>query len=358
MNAQDLNLRIEELKKEINYHNYRYYVLDAPVISDLEYDRLVIELKEIEAKHPEWITPDSPSQRTGAEPSEKFNKVSHPKPILSLANAFTENDIQAWYDRLRKLDDRITKTSFIVEPKIDGLTIVLHYENGVFVQGATRGDGVIGEDITSNLKSIRTLPLIIPTDPNQPHPPVELVVRGEAFISIKDFDKLNQQLEQAGENTYQNPRNTAAGALRQLDPRLTSKRPLKILIYSIISDNERIPKTQSEQLHYLNAMGFPIPQAIYCNSLEETVNAYNQYLNNREKFIYEADGAVIKINDLVLAEHLGVVGKDPRGSIAYKFPAREVTTILRDIGVNVGRTGVLTPYAILDPVEVGGVIVR
>ena len=245
-----------------------------------------------------------------------------------------------------------------MEPKIDGLTIVLHYENGVFVQGATRGDGVIGEDVTSNLKTIRTLPLKIPTDPNQPHPPVELVVRGEAFISIKDFDKLNQKLEQAGENTYQNPRNTAAGALRQLDPRLTSKRPLKILVYSIISDNEKIPKTQIEQLHYLNAMGFPIPQAIFCNSLEETVNAYNQFLNNREKFVYEADGAVIKINDLILAEQLGVVGKDPRGSIAYKFPAREVTTILRDIGVNVGRTGVLTPYAILDPVEVGGVIVR
>lgn len=358
MNAQDLNLRLEELKKEINYHNYRYYVLDSPVISDVEYDRLVIELNEIEANHPEWITPDSPSQRTGAAPSEKFNKVSHPKPILSLANAFNETDIQAWYDRLQKLDDRITTTSFIVEPKIDGLTIVLHYENGVFVQGATRGDGVIGEDITSNLKTIRALPLKIPTDPNRPHPPIEFVVRGEAFISIKDFEKLNQQLERAGENTYQNPRNTAAGALRQLDPRLTSKRPLKILVYAIISDDERIPKTQFDQLNYLSALGFPIPDAIFCNSLAETVNAYNHFLNNRENFIYEADGAVIKINDLVLAEQLGVVGKDPRGSIAYKFPAREVTTILRDIGVNVGRTGVLTPYAILDPVEVGGVIVR
>jgi DNA ligase (NAD+) len=358
MNTSDLQNRLEELKQEINYHNYRYHVLDAPVISDYEYDRLLRELRKIESIHPEWLTPDSPSQRAGAMPLDKFSKIHHPRPILSLANAFNENDVFAWFDRIRKLDHRIESTGFVVEPKIDGLTIVLHYEKGVFVQGATRGDGIIGEDVTSNLKTVRALPLRIPTDSKGPTPPNELIVRGEAFITIKDFESLNKRLEQAGESTYQNTRNTAAGSLRQLDPRLTAKRPLTILIYAIISENEGLPVTQLDRLRYLNAIGFPVPEAIYCRDIKETINAYNHFLNKRDKLSYEADGSVIKINDLLLADQLGIVGKDPRGAIAYKFPAREVTTKLMDIGVNVGRTGVLTPYAILDPVEVGGVIVK
>ena len=275
-----------------------------------------------------------------------------------MANAFNDDDVFAWYDRITKINDQVKETSFVVEPKIDGLTVVLHYDNDVFVQGATRGDGFVGEDITANLKTVRTIPLVIPTDPNKPKPPSEFIVRGEAFITIKDFEKLNNKLEQTGENTYQNPRNTAAGSLRQLDPGLTAKRPLTVLIYAIVSDNEELPKTHIERLSYLSDLGFPVPETIICNDIKETVYAYNQFLDRRDELAYEADGVVIKINDLSLADQLGVVGKDPRGAIAYKFPARVVTTKLIDIGVNVGRTGVLTPYAILDPVEVGGVVVK
>ncbi len=358
MTEQQIHQRLEELKREINYHNHRYHVLDDPVISDYEYDKLIKELREIENTHPDWITSDSPSQRAGAAPLEKFVKVRHPAPILSLANAFTGEDVRAWFERVSKLDSRVRTAGFVVEPKIDGLTVVLHYQDGLFVQGATRGDGIIGEDITANLKTVRALPLKIPLESKEPTPPGELVVRGEAFITIKEFEKLNKRLEEAGETTYQNPRNTAAGSLRQLDPSLTATRPLTILIYAVVSANGSIAMTQMDRLHYLQSLGFPIPVANYCQSIDEVINAYNQILEKRDKFAFEADGAVIKINDLTLAAELGVVGKDPRGAIAYKFPAREVTTKLLDIGVNVGRTGVLTPYAILEPVEVGGVIVK
>jgi DNA ligase (NAD+) len=358
MNDPELHMRLDELKREINYHNYRYHVLDAPVISDYEYDKLIKELHVIETSRPAWITPDSPSQRAGAAPLEKFIKVRHPAPILSLANAFNDDDVQAWFERACKLDSRVRSSGFVVEPKIDGLTVVLHYLDGIFVQGATRGDGIIGEDITVNLKTVRALPLKIPIEAKSPIPPPELVVRGEAFITLKEFEKLNKRLDEAGETTYQNPRNTAAGSLRQLDPGLTATRPLTILVYAIVVGDGNLPTTQNDRLHYLNSLGFPVPEAHYCQTLNEAINAYNQIWEKRDKLAYEADGAVIKINDLSLSDELGVVGKDPRGAIAYKFPAREVTTKLLDIGVNVGRTGVLTPYAILEPVEVGGVVVK
>jgi DNA ligase (NAD+) len=358
MNDQELHHRLDEVKREINYHNYRYHVCDSPIISDYEYDKLIKELRELESAHPEWITPDSPSQRAGAAPLEKFIKVRHPAPILSLANAFNDSDVMSWFERVSKLDSRVRSTAFVVEPKIDGLTVVLHYQDGLFVQGATRGDGIIGEDITANLKTVRALPLKIPVEAKGPTPPPEIVVRGEAFIIIKEFEKLNKRLEEAGEATYQNPRNTAAGSLRQLDPGLTATRPLTILAYAIVSGNGCLPTTQQDRLQYLHSLGFPVPEAHYCQSLNEALNAYNQILEKRDKFAYEADGAVIKINDLNLAAGLGIVGKDPRGAIAYKFPAREVTTKLLDIGVNVGRTGVLTPYAILEAVEVSGVVVK
>lgn len=230
-----LPIRLDELRTEINYHNYRYHVLDDPVISDYEYDQLMIELRELETIHPDWITPDSPTQRTGAAPSDKFIKVRHPAPILSLSNAFDADDVRAWYERILKLDERVSNVDYIVEPKIDGLTVVLHYRDGLFVQGATRGNGEVGEDITSNLKTIRSLPLRIPVERDGPIPPSYLVVRGEAYIPMADFEKLNRQLEAAGEKTYQNPRNTAAGALRQLDPALTATRPLTLLTYSVVS---------------------------------------------------------------------------------------------------------------------------
>jgi DNA ligase (NAD+) len=355
---QQLKSRYDRLCRDIHHHNFRYHVLDSPVISDLEYDRLLVELKELEAAHPELITPDSPSQRAGAPPISGFNKIRHPRPILSLANAFDLAGVRAWYERIIKLDDRVERTDYVVEHKIDGLTVVLHYRHGSFVQGATRGDGEIGEEITANLRTVRALPLRIPVEPGGSPAPTELIVRGEAFISIADFQALNERLAEAGERTYQNPRNTAAGALRQLDPRLTATRPLTLLVYSIVSGEGDFPITQSGCLDYLRSLGFPVPEIVYCPDLDRALEACLQMTDRRDQLTYEVDGAVIKINDLVLAEDLGYVGKDPRGALAFKFPAREVTTVLHEIGVNVGRTGVLTPYAILEPVEIGGVIVR
>ena len=353
-----LRTRLEELRKQIHYHNYRYHVLDSPEISDNEFDRLLIELKDIESRHPEWITPDSPSQRAGAAPSERFNKVAHPGPILSLGNAFDAQAVRAWYERILKLDERVSGAKFVVQPKIDGLTVVLHYRQGIFIQGATRGDGLIGEEITPNLRTIRTLPLRIPVTIGGAQPPEYLVVRGEAFITIKDFEELNKRLEKAGEKIYLNPRNTAAGSLRQLDPTLTAARPLTLLLYEIVDGSDSLPGSHHEAVNYLQEQGFPVVEQYICGDLEEAIEAYAQIYERRNEFAFETDGAVIKIDDLSLGRDLGVVGKDPRGAIAFKFPAQEVTTQLLDIIVNVGRTGVLTPQAILAPVNIGGVIVK
>jgi len=352
--------RYEKLKQEVNFHNYRYHVLDAPVVSDAEYDRLLVELRAIEADHPDWVTPDSPSQRAGAIPSDKFEKVRHPRPILSLANAFGADDARAWFERIRKLDDRVEKAKFTVEPKIDGLSVVMHYRDGLFVQGATRGDGEVGEDITLNLRTIKAIPLKIPVGESGPKPPAYLVVRGEVFMHTQDFEELNQRLEEAGEKTYLNPRNTAAGSLRQLDPSITASRPLTLLVYQIIhSQGGQVPTSQWDILAYLKGLGFPVTDVVRRFSDLESAIAYTEtWDKRRDELGYEADGMVIKLDDLSLAEELGYVGKDPRGAIAFKFPAREVTTRLNDIGVAVGRTGVLTPYAMLEPVEVGGVVVE
>jgi len=350
--------RLQDLRREINFHNYRYNVLDDPVISDYEFDQLLLELRQIEADHPEWVTPDSPTQRAGGAPAAKFEKVRHPAPILSLANAFDADDVRAWYERILRIDERVAQANFVVEPKIDGLTVVLHYRNGLFVQGATRGDGVVGEDISTNLRTIRALPLHLPVDPDGPQPPEYLVVRGEAFMNVADFEALNRSLEENGEKTYLNPRNTAAGSLRQLDPVLTASRPLTLLNYAIVASNGLIPNTQWETLAFLKALGFPTPRAEYFETLEEAIDYCESWTDRRDQLPYEVDGMVIKINDLILAGDLGFVGKDPRGAIAFKFPAQEVTTQLLDIGANVGRTGVLTPFAILEPVEIGGVIVK
>lgn len=362
--------RYEELKAQVNFHNYRYHVLDAPVISDLEYDRLLNELKQIESDHPDWITPDSPTQRAGARPADRFEKIRHPAAILSLANAFGRDDALAWLERVKKLDDRVEKAKFIVEPKIDGLSVVLHYRDGLFVQGATRGDGEVGEDITSNLRTVRAIPLRIPVQTEDGkskteksatlRPPSYLVVRGEAFIPNKEFEELNRKLEEAGEKTYLNPRNTAAGSLRQLDPILTASRPITLLVYQIVySEGGKVPASQWEILEYLKALGFPVTDiARRFDDLDSAITYTETFKDGRDNLAYEADGMVIKIDDLNLAADLGFVGKDPRGAVAFKFPAREVTTTLNDIGVAVGRTGVLTPYAMLEPVEIGGVVVE
>jgi len=359
MEIDALYQELEHLRQDIHFHNYRYHVLDAPVISDVEYDRLMVRLKAIENEHPEWITPDSPSQRAGSAPLDRFVKVAHPAPILSLANAFDADGVRAWFERSVKLDGRVRKTSLVVEPKIDGLTVVLTYRNGIFVQGATRGDGEIGEDITANLRTVKALPLHIPVNSSGPRVPDYFVVRGEAFITLNDFDALNQRLQEAGEKTYLNPRNTAAGSLRQLDPSLTASRPLTLYVYQIAAADGPTPTTQWELLDFLKALGFPIASEISLHhDLESAIAACQAIGEKRDDMAYEVDGTVIKINDLAIAAELGIVGKDPRGAIAFKFPAREVTTILKDIGVNVGRTGVLTPYAILEPVEIGGVVVK
>jgi len=352
-------LRLERLSQEIHKHNYQYHVLDDPIISDYEYDKMLAELKDLETQYPNWVTPDSPTQRVGSQPAEKFDRVRHPALILSLANAFGGDDVRSWYERLFRLDERVAQAEYVVEPKIDGLTVVLHYRNGSFVQGATRGNGEVGEDVTTNLRTLRALPLRIPVTGDRAEAPTYVVVRGEVFITVQDFENLNKGLEESGEKTYQNPRNTAAGSLRQLDPTLTASRPLNLLIYDIVVGDGEFPDTQWERLAYLRGLGFPVTKHISQHkNLDEAILKCEGWSDKRAELPFEIDGMVIKINNLELASDLGFVGKDPRGAIAFKFPAVEVTTYLLDIGVNVGRTGVLTPYAVLEPVEIGGVIVR
>ncbi|HZM23153.1 MAG TPA: NAD-dependent DNA ligase LigA, partial [Anaerolineales bacterium] len=325
----------EELKQKIHSHNYRYHVLDAPVISDLEFDRLLNELKQIEADHPDWVTPDSPTQRAGAKPADRFVKVQHPAPILSLSNAFGAADARAWFERVSRIDDRVEKAKFVVEPKIDGLSIVLHYRDGIFAQGATRGNGEIGEDITANLRTVGAIPLRIPIEPKGPKPPKYLVVRGEAFMPIEEFEKLNRRRVEEGKPAYLNPRNTAAGSLRVLDPAETAARVLTLLVYQIIhSEDGKVPTSQWEILEYLKDLGFPITDiAKRFDNIEDAIKYTETWDKKRDELPYEADGMVIKVDNLNLARDLGFVGKDPRGAIAFKFPAREVTTKLLDIRV-------------------------
>ena len=358
MSDQDVQKQIEELRQQINYHNYRYHTLDAPIISDYEFDQLMNKLKELEAAHPELITPDSPTQRSGGQPLEKFRKVQHPMPVLSLANGFGRQDVLDWYDRILKINPAVAQADYVLEPKLDGLTVVLHYENGLFNLGATRGDGLVGEDVTENLKTIPSVPLRIPIRGDL-KPPERLVVRGEAIIFKKDFERLNTEIEQRGEKAYLNPRNTAAGSLRQLDPSITAKRPLKVYLYQVLISSDTPPDTQRGTLEYLEALGFPVnPLRWYAKTIEEAITICEQQATARHEWPYDADGVVIKINDLKLAQSLGYVGKDPRGAIAFKYPGTEVETTLLDIQVNVGRTGVLTPLAILKPVSIGGVVVK
>lgn len=354
--------RIEELREQINYHLYRYHVLDAPVISDAEYDVLYRELKELEQAHPELVTADSPTQRAGAEPLDAFEKVEHPAPILSLQNAFNAEELFAWRTRIgRLLPDPEMQLDYVVEPKLDGLSVVLTYENGRFTLGATRGNGEIGENVTQNLRTIAAVPPQIPIDPESAlAPPPYLVVRGEVFFPLDQFDAFNSARADAGEQVYMNPRNAASGSLRQLDPAITAARPLTLYVYDVIAwDGIDVPAAQWERLELLRRLGFPVCDDItYCESLDDVAALYDQWIDKRTELNYEVDGLVVKINDRPLGDSLGVVGKDPRGAIAMKFPAQEKTTKLLDVQVNVGRTGVLNPNAVLEPVAIGGVIVR
>ena len=364
--ALDPAERAAQLRAELNEHSYRYHVQDDPSISDAQYDALLVELRALEAQRPELITIDSPTQRVGAPAAAGFAKVRHVRPILSLSNAFSADDVRAWRDRLikyaesRAADLPLLKAmadlgaSLVVEPKIDGLTVVLTYENGVFVQGATRGDGAVGEDITANLRTLKSVPLVLRGAPAK-----RLVVRGEAFVPLADFAKMNAQLQSAGEKTFANPRNFAAGALRQIDPALTAKRPLTAYFYSIVAaEGYDLPTTQWDTLQWLKQLGFPVSDiSRRFTELEKTLAYCERYAVKRDSLRFEVDGMVIKLDDLALAEALGYVGKDPRGAVAVKFAAREATTVLRDVAISIGRTGNITPAAVLDPVQIGGITI-
>jgi DNA ligase (NAD+) len=363
----EITARAKALREALNEHNYRYYVLNRPIISDGEYDALMDELRRLEAAYPELRTPDSPTQRVGSEPSEGFVKVTHPAPILSLDKATNRDEIFAWHTRISKLlPEDSPPLTYVVEPKFDGLTVVLHYQNGLLTLGATRGNGQIGEDITGNLRTITALPLRIPLPAAGPQSPLSaneipptLVIRGEVLILLDDFNALNERLVEAGEEPFANPRNAAAGSLRQLDPRITAQRPLFLYAYSIVTADGPVPETQWETLQYLKALGFPIAEDVIrrFESLDE-VAAYCAAMDKRREALpYEADGLVIKIDDLATWDTLGAVGGRPRGAVAYKFPPQEATTLLQDVEFSVGRTGIITPTALLDPVPIAGVTV-
>ncbi len=353
----DLNeakAKIEQLRAELNHHNYRYYVLDNPEISDAEYDVLMRELKQLEEQYPQLLTPDSPTQRVGASPVEAFGVVEHPLPLLSLGNAFSKDELLAWYTRTVRLVGN-AQFDLVVEHKIDGLAIALTYINGQLTTGATRGDGFRGENITQNLRTIRSIPLSIPGDA-----PPRFEVRGEVYLSKNGFHKLNQERAEEGLPLFANPRNAAAGSVRQLDSRITARRPLDIYIYMLgYAEGKAVPATHWETMEYLKSLGFKInPNNRQLNKIDEVEDYYHTWEEKRESLQYEADGIVVKVNQLNLHEQLGEVGHDPRWAIAYKFPAVQGTTRLVDIGISVGRTGTLNPYAILEPVSVGGVTIR
>jgi DNA ligase (NAD+) len=346
--------QIDRLKAQINHHNYRYYVLDSPEISDAEYDQLVVELKQLEGRYPQFLTPDSPTQRVGAAPVEAFGVVEHTYPLLSLGNAFSEEELASWYTRTSRMlgEERF---DLVGEHKIDGLAVALTYINGRLVTGATRGDGFHGENITQNLRTIRSVPLSVSRDA-----PPRFEVRGEVFLPVAGFHRLNQERTQEGQPTFANPRNAAAGSVRQLDPRITSRRPLDIYIYMLgYAEGKAAPETHWERLEYLKSLGFKVnPNNALLQSIKQVVDYYQRWVNNRESLPYEADGVVVKVNSVTRQDRLGSVGHEPRWAIAYKFPAVEGTTRLKEIAISVGRTGTMNPYAILEPVRVGGVTIK
>lgn len=355
--SADPSARAEELRRHIAYHNQRYYVFDDPEIADDEYDALLDELRAIEAAHPELVTPDSPTQRVGAAPVSALEKVTHELPMLSLANARSADELRAWVDRMRNhlaregIED--PEFTYVCEPKVDGLAISLRYEDGVFVRGATRGNGEIGEDVTHNLRTIPSIPLRI-----DGAPPV-LEVRGEVYMSLPDFQALNERRAEQGLSTFMNPRNSAAGTIRQLDPKLAAERPLSLWAYALgVVDGLRFSR-HSEGLDWLRDHGFPVNKDIVKLDSEEAVVAQClDWQERRGSLDFEIDGVVVKVDDLELQRRLGVVGRDPRWAIAWKFPPTTKVTTLKSVEWNVGKFGDLRPFAVLEPVQVGGVTVK
>ena len=359
----DATQRIDELRAQVRYHAHRYHVLDDPIISDDAYDALYRELEELEAAHPELIAFDSPTQRVGGELREEFTSVEHPRPMLSLSNAFNPDELVAWRDRfLRLLPEDHPEPAYVVEPKIDGLTVVLHYTNGGFGLGATRGDGARGEDITLNLRTLKALPLRIPVTGERESgltAPARLVVRGEAYMAIDAFEAFNRAQQAAEKKTYANPRNTAAGSLRVLDSSITALRPLSLFCYRVV-EIEGGPDLDSQwdALDYLRRLGFPVSDLNRrFTGFQELVDYAVAWEKVRETLNFEVDGLVIKIDDFATQDRLGAVGNAPRWAVAYKYPSPEAVTRVERIIVNVGRTGSLTPAAELEPVRIGGVTV-
>ena len=353
----DLQSRIDTLRHTLNQHSYQYYVLDNPSIPDADYDALYRELQALEQQHPELITADSPTQRVGAAPLDKFGQVTHQIAMLSLDNAFEAADFQAFYQRMADRLDQQVEFSFCAEPKLDGLAVSIRYEDGLLVQAATRGDGYTGEDITSNIKTIRAIPLKLQGD----YPPV-LEVRGEVFMPLDGFEKMNDKARLAGDKVFANPRNAAAGSLRQLDPRITANRPLSFYAYAVgaVTDPALLLNSNSHfaRLQQLKSWGLPVCPEIRLVAGAEAALAYHtDILQRRAALAYEIDGVVLKVDDLLQQQNLGFVSRAPRWAIAFKFPAQEKTTRLLDVEFQVGRTGSVTPVARLEPVSVGGVTV-
>jgi DNA ligase (NAD+) len=354
--TEDIRNKAQTLREEIERHNYLYHVLDAPEISDQAYDQLLCELVELETAYPDLRTPDSPTQRVGAEPLAIFNTVRHRVPLLSLDNAFDATELRAFDSRVKRVLKTDEELEYTAELKIDGLTIALTYENGVFIQGATRGNGEEGEDVTANVKTIKSIPLKLSQEAGlNPVLITRLGVRGEVYIKKSDFEALNRQREQEGESLFANPRNAAAGALRQLDPKVTASRPLDAFFYDILFLEGREVPTQKEGFEILEGCRLKInPNSKLCRGIEEVIQFCEYWTEHRDELPYEIDGIVVKLNSLALQNELGFTAKAPRSKIAYKFPAQQVETQVLRIEVNVGRTGAVTPLAILEPVRVAG----
>lgn len=354
MTAKAIEQHIKKLRAQINDHNYRYYVLDAPVISDAQYDRLLRELQQLEAEHPELITSDSPTQRVGAAPLKQFSDVKHSVPMLSLENAFSEEELIAFDKRIKQRLETHQEIEYVCEPKMDGVAVTLIYEKGLLARGATRGDGYTGEDITQNLRTISSIPLHLY---GKDYPEI-MEVRGEVYIPKKDFAALNKEAEEKGQKIFANPRNAAAGSLRQLDPRITASRPLQIFCYGIGRVSTKLADRHSEILKQLQHWGMRInPEIKVVTGVNGCWKYYQEMAEKRVRLLYEIDGVVYKVNQTKLQAELGFVARAPRWAIAHKFPAQEENTKVLDIEFQVGRTGVLTPVARLKPVAVSGVIV-
>jgi DNA ligase (NAD+) len=346
---QAAQLRAEELRAAINHHNYRYHVLDEPEISDSEFDALMRDLRAIEAQFPELVTPESPTQRVGGAAIEGFEPVRHRQAMLSLANAFNEDELRAWHARVVRLLET-DAIELVCELKIDGLAVALVYEGGRLVQGATRGDGVTGENVTANLRTVRAIPLQIPEEA-----PSRFEVRGEVYMTKEGFERMNREVAEKGGKIYANPRNSAAGSLRQKDPGITAQRPLDFFAYGVGWSEDGLPETHWEIMQRLKALRFPInPNIRLFHSIDEVAAYCQSWEDRRAPLNYEIDGVVVKVNSLAQQRALGFVGREPRWAVAFKFPSSEGTTKLLDIGINIGRTGTLNPYAILQPVVVAG----